>query len=434
VRRSLALAAVIGCGFDSSGLGGSATDVASDPTTSGTSPTSTTSMPTATTDPSDPSDPSTDPSTDPTMGESSTTPADTTEDPSQGTSSSESGDVADWWNPDWAKRRRLTLTLPPDIDTQDDVPVLVLLDSTRITYAELQSRGQDLRFVDEDDETLLAHEIEHWDPDGTSAVWVRVPKFAPSDTIYMYWGNGDAPGGSDPHGVWMSGYAATYHLDNDPEGEPPQILDSSPSDRHAIAQGGMTIDDVVPGVATPALTFDGTDDVVEIGAIDTDGWTEITVSAWVRHTTNEDDRVVSKAFGTGGMDHVFFLGAHGEDVKVRVRTDGEMGGSLEVRPGDTLPVDAWTYIAMVWSAASAEVVVYADGVEVGSGALDGDTLADGAHEVLVGNAVDGQDRYFDGPIDEVRIEHTARGPEWFAVQFAGMNDGLVAFEAEESVP
>lgn len=428
-----------GCGFNSAGVGseGTNTDFTTDPTTgdSTVTTTATTSQPSdsSATDPT--VDPTDDPTTDdPSSGDPSLPTTDATES-SADASSSDSGDVEGWWDVDWAKRRPLTLKLPRGApDPVADVPVLILLDSSRITYAELQSRGQDLRFIDEDDDTLLRHEIEHWNPSGTSAVWVLVPQFDPSDMIYMYWGNDEADPGSDPHGVWATGYAGTYHLDNDPSTDAPQILDSSPSDRHATAQGNMVFEDVVAGFATPALSFDGMDDVAVVGAIDTDGWTELTVSAWVQHTTVEDDRIVSKAFGTGGGDHVFFLGGDGSDVKVRVRTDGEGGGTVEVRPAGTLPVDAWAYVALVWSDASEEVVVYVDGVEAGREPLDGDTLADGASDVLIGNAVAGQDRYWDGLIDEVRIEHTARTPEWIVVQDASMNDELATFEPEESAP
>jgi len=437
-RRQHAIVAAAwlgGCGFNSAGVGseGTNTDFASDPTTSESTATATT--PTTTSQPSDSSasDPTDDPTTgDPTSGDASLPTTDATE-ASADASDSDSGDVKGWWDIDWAKRRPLTLKLPAP-DALDDVPILILLDSRRITYAELQSRGQDLRFIDDDDDTVLRHEIEHWDPNGTSAVWVLVPQFDPSDTIYMYWGNDEAPSGNDPHGVWATGYAGTYHLDDDPSTDAPQIFDSSPSDRHATTQGGMVFDDLVTGFATPALSFDGTDDVAVIGAIDTDEWTELTVSAWVRHTTVGDDRIVSKAFDTGGSDHVFFLGAHEQDVKVRVRTDGADGGTIEVRPADTLPADTWAYVAMVWSAASAQVVVYVDGVEAGGAPLGGDTLADGASDVLIGNAVAGEDRYWDGIIDEVRIEHAARTPEWILVQNASMNDQLVTFEPEEQAP
>ncbi len=312
--------------------------------------------------------------------------------------------------------------------------MLLLLDDTTIAYDELQSRGQDLRFIDADDNTVLSHEIEVWDPQGRSVVWVQIPEFTADDSIYMYWGNGTASNGVDAPGVWSPGYAGVWHLDDNPEDDAPQILDSSPSFRDATAQGGMTLSDVVPAFATPGLEFDGIDDQVRVGPIDTDGWDALTVSAWVFHGNETDDRVVSKAFGAGANDHVFMLGAHGPDVKLRLRTDGAGAASMELRPQDSLPPNTWAYLTMVWSAATGRLELFVDGYPVVGAALGGDTLADGNHDVLIANAVTGEDRYWLGIVDEVRIEHDARSAEWINTQFRSMRNELATFEAEESVP
>ena len=60
----------------------------------------------------------------------------------------------------------------------------------------MEPNGADLRFVDADDSTLLDHEIESWNPGGTSYVWVRVPTIdgsSSSDFIYLYYDKTGAP-------------------------------------------------------------------------------------------------------------------------------------------------------------------------------------------------------------------------------------------------
>ncbi len=51
--------------------------------------------------------------------------------------------------------------------------------------------GADLRFTDSDGTTIINHEIEKWDTNGTSTVWVQVPELTGggTDSIYAYWGN-----------------------------------------------------------------------------------------------------------------------------------------------------------------------------------------------------------------------------------------------------
>lgn len=433
-ERPLALViALAACSFDSSGVG-TGGETADSPDTSATSlsttgPTTSATASTTATTTSQGSEPTT---------MSATSSATTTEsaDATADDTTSDSDSVPGWWDPAWSSRRRITFTLPDGVPGPlDDVPVLIKLDDTRIDYAELELRGRDLRFVDADDDTMLSHEIEHWDPDEQSSVWVKIPELlADGDFIYMYWDNPEALMATDPHGVWSPGYAGVWHLDDDPSAKAPQILDSSPSDRHAIALGDMALDDLTQGFATPALEFDGIDDAALVGTIDTDAWTEITVSAWVFHGNEDDERAVSKAFGVGGSDHVFMLGAHGPDVKLRLRTEGDGGDTIEVRPAGSLPGMTWAYLAMVWSATSDTIALFIDGVEVEAASLGGDSLADGSYDVLIANAVVGQDRFWTGVLDEVRIEHDARSPDWILTQFASMRDQLATFEPEEQVP
>ena len=110
-----------------------------------------------------------------------------------------------WWDANWGERERLVFDNSASGTDLDDFPVLVALDSTRIDYSKVQNAGQDLRFVDSDDSTLLDYEIDVWDESGTSYVWVKVPRIdAGSDTdhIWMYYDNAGASSGEDMFGTW----------------------------------------------------------------------------------------------------------------------------------------------------------------------------------------------------------------------------------------
>ena len=97
--------------------------------------------------------------------------------------------------------------------TLTNFPVLVALADSLdgFCYADCAADGSDLRFADADG-TVLPHEIESWDPDGTSCVWVRVPRLAGTTTqISLYYGA--APAGLpavNPVDVWTR-YAAVFH-------------------------------------------------------------------------------------------------------------------------------------------------------------------------------------------------------------------------------
>ena len=98
-----------------------------------------------------------------------------------------------------------------------DFPVLISLTPADVDYASMQPNGEDLRFVDADNATVLPHEIGNWNPGGVSTVWVRIPQIdanSGTDHIWLYYGNPAALDGQAAATVW-SGYAAVWHFDGD---------------------------------------------------------------------------------------------------------------------------------------------------------------------------------------------------------------------------
>jgi len=91
--------------------------------------------------------------------------------------------------------------------TLTNFPALIKLGPqlSGFSYDQLASdTGADLRFTDSDGATVLPYEIEKWDTNGISTVWVRVPELTSGgDSIWMHWGNTNLvttfhPDGFDP--------------------------------------------------------------------------------------------------------------------------------------------------------------------------------------------------------------------------------------------
>ena len=65
------------------------------------------------------------------------------------------------------------------VNSASDVPVLVRISESipGFSYADLKSDGSDIAFGVEcgGELTIYPHEIETWDRDGVSLVWVKVP-------------------------------------------------------------------------------------------------------------------------------------------------------------------------------------------------------------------------------------------------------------------
>ena len=123
---------------------------------------------------------------------------------------------ASWYEEDWSRRRKIRFD-NTGRGALNDFPALVCLDSS-FDYGNAQTNGEDVRFVDEDDTTLLNHEIESWnDGSGNSYIWVKVPQIdadTGEDFIYMYYGNpsASAPSAASEQATWSNSFDSVYHV------------------------------------------------------------------------------------------------------------------------------------------------------------------------------------------------------------------------------
>ena len=106
-----------------------------------------------------------------------------------------------WWDCDWSYRFPVTISKPsgpPLIDNQ----IRLNLNAGNVpAQFDWSLLGDDLRLVDDDDQTELAYFIEQWDSGGqTAVVWVQIPSIpGGGKTIYIYFGAPPgAPAASTP--------------------------------------------------------------------------------------------------------------------------------------------------------------------------------------------------------------------------------------------
>ncbi len=99
-------------------------------------------------------------------------------------------------------------------ETLTDFPVLVRVSPTTVkgfSYADCEPDGSDIRFFAADGTTVLAHEIDTWNPEGDSLVWVKLPALAANTTFDLSYGDPSAATASG--NVWAaSGYEGVWHL------------------------------------------------------------------------------------------------------------------------------------------------------------------------------------------------------------------------------
>ena len=182
-----------------------------------------------------------------------------------------SGVLPTWWNAQWQNRTKITFDNTGSTGNLTNFPVLVSVSTAaNVDFAKIEPGGTDIRFVDDDDATPLAYEIEKWD-DGaeTATVWVKVPQIVSSNTdfIYIYYNNPSAGDGQNPSGVWDINHVGVWHMDENGAGVADEFVDSSGTSNHG--EGGSGTAGKVPTQITTgkignAQTFDNTDDHVNI--------------------------------------------------------------------------------------------------------------------------------------------------------------------------
>ena len=95
--------------------------------------------------------------------------------------------------------------------TLDGFPVLVKLHEGLgggFSYADMREDGADMAFALEDG-TRLPHDIDTWDANGDSLVWVRIPALANGLVFKLHYGG--APQARPAWKTW-DGYAGVWHL------------------------------------------------------------------------------------------------------------------------------------------------------------------------------------------------------------------------------
>ena len=206
-----------------------------------------------------------------------------------------------WYQADpWTYRRRLAVEAGRAGADHDDFELLVQFSDPALGAAA-RADGSDIRFTAADGTTLLAHEIEAWDPATSSiSAWVAVPTLTDAtDTIvYLYAGAPDAPDGQDVRATWDPAVDAVWHLADDPAGPPPIVDDSGGRSLDGATSGGMSTGAAVGGIAGGALALDGVDDRLDVPAAAIGAAGGFTVSAWIRPDAfAADASVVSLADG-----------------------------------------------------------------------------------------------------------------------------------------
>lgn len=319
-----------------------------------------------------------------------------------------------WWNKQWTARKTITVdTTSNGVAVDSPVGgalVLVRLHDGNFSFASAKEDGSDLRFVAEDDKTLLPHQVERYDSLINEAfVWVKVPevKSGGQTTFHVYYGSPQAAAEGKPSDTYDADSSLVYHFAE---------RAGNPADATSNANNATNTATVSEGALIGSgLRLVG-GDPVQVPASASLEWKAnqaLTWSAWVKASSLQARAVIfSRAEGQSGFRVLLDQGV----PQVEVVTNGV---TVSSGPGDAVAVGVWSHLAVVAEAGSVKLFVngapYGAPVSAGIPALNVPLAIGG---LLA--PVNGTER-FSGEIDELEIAKVARPAGW--VKFAALSQG-----------
>ncbi len=306
-------------------------------------------------------------------------------------------------------------------ETLRDFPVLVQLGTniSGFSYSQLAPDGGDLRFTDASGTREIPHEIDEWNPGGTSTVWVQVPQLSATNFIRMYWGN---PAETTPlawstnGGVWLPaafenlpGYQVVYHLK---EAAFP-FVDSTL--QHPATNGVAPVP--APGVVGTAANFGGVS-WLDVGTNDLGDM--FTFSTWVNITVGTTDIQALWAnhhggFGTDGVA-LFVDSYQTADQVIDLSSGDGTAGNESKSPVGTVPFGSWHLITASVNRTNGTAQYYLDGNQVGSTTAVVKNFQT-TNDLNLGEFTDGY-AMAHALIDEARIQTGVNSPDWVWASWA----------------
>jgi hypothetical protein len=328
-------------------------------------------------------------------------------------------------------------------DIKGDVfkfPVLIRLSNKNFNFSEAKGNGSDCRFA-KTNKVSIPFSIEQWDSSqGQASIWVLMDTIHGNglQTITMHWGSPNAESLISNYTVFdtANGCLCNYHFAGN--------LKDETINRYNGKDSGTT--DSPAGIIGRARAFNGSTSFFNVG--DLPDRTSGTISFWFKPgvTFNSSSAKTQGIWGKKSSDIVNFnISLRGKDFYTDSGSASSSVGNLisKLEGPDTgyylesttnsFNAGVWYFVTWCWGAGGN--YMYVNGVlensspnsrPVSSNANDeiGRSLYDGS------NTPFGAAGYFNGLLDEFRIDNTTRNENWVKLCYMnqGEKDWLISFK------
>lgn len=343
-----------------------------------------------------------------------------------------------------------TATVKYDGGATADVPVLLHLAEGEggiegFRYADVTASGFEIL---DDDGNILPYEIDTWDTNGVSLVWVEMPSYKDGATLTVRYGADFANATPAATGVW-DGYAGVWHLNDTnaasaygsyPNATAAAGLDGEKAAASLADEPGrfgksVRINDAASGSADQNYGGVFVNDSGMDSPLDFNG--RFTLSGWFKHTdsTYAYDAMFFKRQSNTSPGSAFAVRMMNGNTKINF-CDVTLGGGTSNQVYAVGMSGTWQHLTFVYD--GTDFSYYENGrlkaYRVSSKASDNN------ERFCFGNTAAGYGegagyRAWRGWIDEVRVAGSARTAEWIAAEHHAMADeNAFVYSPVETVP
>jgi len=325
-------------------------------------------------------------------------------------------------------------------------PVLVRLGTADSSiFIQSVGRGADLRFTKANNTTRLPHQIERWDSAGKSAaIWVLVDSVrgnVNNQNIRLHWNKSGAADSSKGAAVFPTtgGFQAVWHMSKgDTSGE----LDATSNGYNLSSAGAAAARPTnnPSGIIGPARSFASGSSQYMVAlntansALNFQYGGPFTLSAWINPNTNGQRIIVGKSDLQYALQTNATSNYEGCDVQ----------SSWDCAFADVPATGQWSHF--VYSRPSVDTgILYVNGVLAGTFTGAGPAATrNTAYNVTVGAMASGtapvtntagtKSRYWDGSIDEIRLQNVARDSNWIWLEYQNQKAAQTLVSLSDTVP
>ena len=347
--------------------------------------------------------------------------------------STASGGSKNWYDANFTYRKLITINSSKIGDTLKNFPVLIYASSDSDLSSNAQGDGDDIFFVDYDDNTTkYNHEIENY-TSGTLWAWVNITSLSDSvDTnIWMYYGNATCASQEDITNTWNSDYILIQHFDETYSTGANNYKDSTSNNQDGTLIDSDTDSSSGKGIVYNTINFNGDADYVSIpnnAILETN---EITVELWSNTTVPNSDYDTFISLGGHGAED-WLLQREGASDKLRVSWDNSF---FDSNTANVFEDGEWHYASFSRDDDTNNIMMYYDGYYETSSTTPGDINFDAvANNLEIARRTDTTSQYITGGIDEIRLSSIVRNTSWISCTYNTTNDpeGFHFYDSQET--